>query len=545
MSAAVRGLLAPFSVEITPRETTKLPPLSGLLDPGTAVYLTFLPNVPWEQTLDAVRWVAHDGMRPVPHIAARGVPDRATLGRMFGELAAEGVEDVLLIAGGMAPVGEFHETVQILDSGCLEEAGIRRVGVAGHPEGHPDVADDLLTWALAAKNRIARDRGLDMHLVTQFTFAAEPVVAWERRLRAMGNTLPIHVGLPGVTSPAKLIKFGLSCGVGPSLSVLRKQAGGVLKLATTAAYKPEDTLLDLAAASPPTHAACSPPPISSRSARSPRPPSGPTTCEPVTPRDQRGAHECPSRRTCGSPSPRRSSRSATSPRGWASDPISWSRTASTSPRSSCRRSTSWPTGPRAKYVVVSAVTPTPLGEGKTTTTVGLGQAFSHIGKRATVAIRQPSMGPTFGIKGGAAGGGYSQVVPMEILNLHLTGDFHAVTAAHNLLSAMVDNHLHQGNAADLDLHDITWRRVLDVNDRALRNIVVGLGGKLDGVPRQTGFDITAACEVMAIFALATLAGRRCGSGSAASSSATPRRARRSPPRRSAARARWRRSCATR
>src|SRR3954470_11424644 len=159
--------------------------------------------------------------------------------------------------------------------------------------------------------------------------------------------------------------------------------------------------------------------------------------------------------------------------------------------------------PRAKYVVVSAVTPTPLGEGKTTTTVGLGQAFSHIGKRATVAIRQPSMGPTFGIKGGAAGGGYSQVVPMEILNLHLTGDFHAVTAAHNLLSAVLDNHLHQGNAADIDLHDITWKRVLDVNDRALRNIVVGLGGKMDGVPRQTGFDITAASEVMAIFALAS------------------------------------------
>jgi formate--tetrahydrofolate ligase len=159
--------------------------------------------------------------------------------------------------------------------------------------------------------------------------------------------------------------------------------------------------------------------------------------------------------------------------------------------------------PRAKYVVVSAVTPTPLGEGKTTTTVGLGQAMSHIGRRATVAIRQPSMGPTFGIKGGAAGGGYSQVVPMEILNLHLTGDFHAVTAAHNLLSAMVDNHLYQGNVSGLDQHNITWKRVLDVNDRALRNVVVGLGGRLDGVPRQTGFDITAASEVMAIFALAT------------------------------------------
>jgi len=159
--------------------------------------------------------------------------------------------------------------------------------------------------------------------------------------------------------------------------------------------------------------------------------------------------------------------------------------------------------PRAKYVLVSAITPTPLGEGKTTTLVGLGQAFRHIGRSATVAIRQPSMGPTFGIKGGAAGGGYSQVVPMDLLNLHLTGDFHAVTAAHNLLSAMVDNHLYHGNTLGLDPHNISWRRVLDVNDRALRNIVIGLGNGQDGVPRQTGFDITAASEVMAILALAS------------------------------------------
>ena len=159
--------------------------------------------------------------------------------------------------------------------------------------------------------------------------------------------------------------------------------------------------------------------------------------------------------------------------------------------------------PKAKYVVVTAITPTPLGEGKTTTTVGLGMAMKHIGKQATISLRQPSMGPTFGIKGGAAGGGYSQVIPMELLNLHLTGDFHAVTAAHNLLSAMVDNHLHQGNELGLDIHNITWRRVLDVNDRALRNIIVGLGAKADGIPRQTGFDITAASEVMAILALAT------------------------------------------
>jgi len=158
---------------------------------------------------------------------------------------------------------------------------------------------------------------------------------------------------------------------------------------------------------------------------------------------------------------------------------------------------------KARYVVVSAITPTPLGEGKTTTVVGLGQGFSHIGKKATIAIRQPSMGPTFGIKGGAAGGGYSQVVPMELLNLHLTGDMHAVTAAHNMCSAMLDAHLFHGNKHDLDLNNITWRRVLDINERALRNVIVGLGGRLDGVPRETGFDITAASEVMAALALCT------------------------------------------
>jgi formate--tetrahydrofolate ligase len=158
--------------------------------------------------------------------------------------------------------------------------------------------------------------------------------------------------------------------------------------------------------------------------------------------------------------------------------------------------------PVAKYVVVTAITPTPLGEGKTTTTIGLGQAFRHIGKRATISIRQASMGPTFGIKGGAAGGGYSQAVPFELLNLHLTGDMHAVTAAHNQLAAMVDNHLYMGNQLGIDLNQITWKRVIDVNDRALRNIVIGLGAAGDGVPRQAGFDITAASEAMAVLALA-------------------------------------------
>ena len=159
--------------------------------------------------------------------------------------------------------------------------------------------------------------------------------------------------------------------------------------------------------------------------------------------------------------------------------------------------------PAGRYILVSAITPTPLGEGKTTTSVGLAQGFAHLGKKATVAIRQPSMGPTFGIKGGAAGGGYSQVVPMQKMNLHLTGDMHAVTAANNLCAAALDASLYHGNPLGLDLPAITWRRVMDVNDRTLRNVVIGLGGRVDGVPRQTGFDITAASEVMAALALAT------------------------------------------
>jgi formate--tetrahydrofolate ligase len=158
--------------------------------------------------------------------------------------------------------------------------------------------------------------------------------------------------------------------------------------------------------------------------------------------------------------------------------------------------------PNGKYVVVTAITPTPLGEGKTTVTVGLGQALAQIGQRAIVAVRQPSLGPVFGIKGGAAGGGRSQVIPMADINLHLTGDAHAVTAANNLLAAFLDNSLFQGNKLDIDPKTITWGRVLDVNDRSLRNIVIGLGDG-NGVPRETRFDITAASEVMAILALAT------------------------------------------
>lgn len=154
-----------------------------------------------------------------------------------------------------------------------------------------------------------------------------------------------------------------------------------------------------------------------------------------------------------------------------------------------------------KLILVTAINPTPAGEGKTTMSIGLGDALHALGKKTALALREPSLGPCFGIKGGAAGGGYAQVVPMEDINLHFTGDFHALTSAHNLLAAVLDNHLQQGNALDIDVRTITWRRVVDLNDRALRNIICGLGGKAHGVPRETGFDITVASELMAILCL--------------------------------------------
>jgi formate--tetrahydrofolate ligase len=161
------------------------------------------------------------------------------------------------------------------------------------------------------------------------------------------------------------------------------------------------------------------------------------------------------------------------------------------------------TKPDGKLILVTAISPTPAGEGKTTTTIGLGDALNHIGKRAMIALREPSLGPCFGTKGGATGGGYAQVVPMEEINLHFTGDFHAITSAHNLLAAMIDNHIHWGNALDIDPRRISWRRAVDMNDRALRQIVTSLGGVSNGFPRESGFDITVASEVMAILCLAS------------------------------------------
>ncbi len=182
--------------------------------------------------------------------------------------------------------------------------------------------------------------------------------------------------------------------------------------------------------------------------------------------------------------------------------------------------------PDCKLILVTAITPTPAGEGKTTTTVGLGDALNRLGKRAMVCLREPSLGPCFGIKGGAAGGGYAQVVPMEDINLHFTGDIHAIGAANNLLAAMLDASILHGNPHRIDALRIPWRRAVDMNDRALRDIAIGLGGRANGYPRETGFDITAASEVMAIMAVSRVAGGPAPAAGDGSWSATPAAARR-------------------
>lgn len=247
VAGAVARLCADFSVEVTPREGQQLPSFREVLTVGTRVYITFLAKTPVEDAVAVAARIRAEGMRPVPHLAARSIADRAALDRLVGAFADVGVEDVLVIAGSLAhPAGGFDETLQVLSAGVLEEHGIRNVAVAGHPEGNKDIGEEGLARALAAKNALAADRGLGLYIVTQFAFAAQPIVEWERRIRLAGSTLPIHVGLPGLATPAKLLKFGLSCGIGASLKVLRKQTGGVLRLVASSSYHPDETIVGVA-----------------------------------------------------------------------------------------------------------------------------------------------------------------------------------------------------------------------------------------------------------------------------------------------------------
>jgi methylenetetrahydrofolate reductase (NADPH) len=240
-----------FSIEVTPHEIDRVSPLDAALAPGTSVFITYLPNAGFDGTLATARRVAAAGMRPVPHIAARAVRSASELDDLLNRLAGDaGVSAVLVIAGSIAsPAGPFTSSAEVLRTGLLERHGIRTAGVAGHPEGSPDIDPAALAQAIADKNELAADTDLELQLVTQFAFAADPIVHWERAVREAGNRLPVRVGLPGAASAATLVRFGLRCGVGPSLTVMRKHAGSLRKLASARPQYPDTTAVGVARAS--------------------------------------------------------------------------------------------------------------------------------------------------------------------------------------------------------------------------------------------------------------------------------------------------------
>lgn len=246
----LRGFAVAASIEVTPKASSELPELDGLLPPATNVYVTALPGADLDDLVAAARSVRAAGHEPVPHIPARAIAGRDVLDRLLGALAAEaGVVDVLVVGGSVKDqAGEYSSSIEILESGLLERHGIIRAGVAGHPEGTPDIPPDAVRASLAAKNAFAAGSLIELRLVSQFALAAEPYVVWERAIRAEGNRLPVFAGIPGVTSPATLLKYGLACGIGPSLEILRKQTGGLLKLATTRQWRPDEVARGIAEA---------------------------------------------------------------------------------------------------------------------------------------------------------------------------------------------------------------------------------------------------------------------------------------------------------
>jgi methylenetetrahydrofolate reductase (NADH) len=246
----LRDFAAAASIEVTPKAAAELPELAGLLAPATNVYVTALPGADLDDLVAAAGSVRAAGHEPVPHLPARAIAGPDALDRLLGALAADaGVVDVLVVGGSVREqAGEYSSSIEILESGLLERHGVVRAGVAGHPEGTPDISPEAVRASLAAKNAFAARSPIELRLVSQFALAAEPYVAWERAIRADGNRLPVYAGIPGVTSPATLLKYGLACGIGPSLEILRKQTGGLLKLATTRLWRPDEVARGIAEA---------------------------------------------------------------------------------------------------------------------------------------------------------------------------------------------------------------------------------------------------------------------------------------------------------
>ena len=246
--ARLQQFAAAASIELTPRDAGRMGELAALLPQGTPIYLTALPGADPAALVPAAVAVREAGHAPVPHLAARGLRDLDEADALLERLVDEaGVDDVLVVAGGVKqPAGELESSLPLLESGLLERHGICRIGVAGHPEGSPDIDSQAATEAIVRKNELAAGSPAQWRIVTQFALAAEPYIAYEREIRAAGNRLPVIAGLPGVTSPPRLLKFALACGIGPSIEVLRKQSGGLLKLATTRSWRPDAIAAEIA-----------------------------------------------------------------------------------------------------------------------------------------------------------------------------------------------------------------------------------------------------------------------------------------------------------
>ncbi|MYE11571.1 MAG: formate--tetrahydrofolate ligase [Gammaproteobacteria bacterium] len=499
---ALRALARDASVELSPRQLAALGPLGDYLPRGTPVYVPFVPGATWGETSAACRRLRAAGMSPVPHLPARWLASTAQLDDWLAELAEVQVRELLLVAGDRASAaGPYRDTLDVLDSGRLVATGFRRVGITGYPEGHPSAPTADLDAALTRKLEYAAATGTDLWITTQFTFAPAHAIAWLDRMRDRGCTLPVRVGLPGPARLRTLLAFAGRCGVTASARMLTRRPSVVRLLKR---WTPDALLRQL---------------VEYRGmAGSPAFDIHVFTFGglPATARWLRGL-----RADSATRHPRATVRSGLAPLratepgrevGAALRPVVEiaQQRLGVSPdlltpygHYKAKLTTGAVRPPDAstpgKLVLVTAMSPTPAGEGKTTTSIGLTDALNRLGVRATVCLREPSLGPCFGRKGGATGGGRAQVAPAADINLHFNGDLHAVSTANNLLAAALDNHIHWNNQLDVDPATISWSRVMDLNDRALREIDLHLRGD---ARRAGGFDITAASEVMAVLCLA-------------------------------------------
>ena len=498
---ARRELVRHASVELSPRQLASAGPLADYLAPGTRVYVPAVPGAAWSETVAACGRLAAQGMRPVPHLSARGLSSEAELDERLAQLGEAGVRDLMLVAGDQKRAsGPYNDTLDLLESGRLDARGFRSLGVTAYPEGHPLASRAQLDAALVRKIAYAKATGARMWIVTQFTFSAAPVIAWLAAMRERGCPLPIYVGVPGPAQLRTLLAFAALCGVGTAVRMLTRKPRVVRLLKRWTPDKVLDGLAQYQADSPGatltglhlfTFGGLA---RASRWLRANGAAGGGAEAagagEPAPELFGDAPDDEPDR-------PRPIVPLAQAHLGVSAHlltPYGHYKAKLTVPESGLAAERN------GKLVLVTGISPTPAGEGKTTTSIGLSDALNRLGARATACLREPSLGPCFGMKGGGTGGGRARLIPSADINLHFNGDIHAVSAANNLLSAALDSHLYWDNPLDIDPAAITWRRAIDLNDRALREVELSLGR---GASRTGSFDITAASEVMAVLCLAS------------------------------------------